>query len=125
MRPLPDVHRDALAATGRIVGGIKPDQLHDATPCEDYDVAGLLNHLIGGNFWVATLRNISAHGLQLEGDDLPSIGAYVTLFIEGLNIPPGEVVWKRGRLAGVEVIEELSWTSIIPWIRAIVRSGAN
>jgi hypothetical protein len=79
----------------------------------------------GGNFWVATLRNISANGLQLEGDDLPAIGVYVTLFIEGLNIPSGEVVWKRGRLAGIEVIEELSWTSIIPWIRATVKNGAN
>ena len=78
-----------------------------------------------GNFWVGTLRNISANGLQIEGDELPSVGAYVTLFVEGLNVPSGEVVWKRGRLAGIEVIEELSWTSIIPWIRATVRNSAN
>jgi hypothetical protein len=71
----------------------------------------------GGQFWVATLRNISARGLQIEGDDLPAIGAYVSAFVEGLNIPPGEVIWKRGKLAGIEVMEELSWTSIIPWVR--------
>jgi hypothetical protein len=73
----------------------------------------------GGQFWVATLRNISARGLQIEGDDLPAIGAYVSAFVEGLNIPPGEVIWKRGKLAGIEVMEELSWTSIIPWVRGI------
>jgi len=78
-----------------------------------------------GNFWVATLRNISANGLQIEGDELPAIGAYVTLFIDGLNIPSGEVMWKRGRLAGIEVIEELSWASIIPWVRTMVKQGAN
>ena len=78
-----------------------------------------------GNFWVATLRNISANGLQIEGDELPAIGAYITLFIDGLNIPSGEVVWKRGRLAGIEVVEELSWTSIIPWIRATLKNNAN
>jgi len=71
MRPLPDVHRDALAATGRIVNNIKPDQLDDATPCEDYDVAGLLNHVISGNFWVAPLvegKTIDQVGDALDRD---------------------------------------------------------
>lgn len=79
----------------------------------------------GGQFWAATLRNISARGLQIEGDDLPAMGAYVSAFVEGLNIPPGEVVWKRDRLAGIETIEELSWTSIIPWVRGLVKREAN
>ena len=79
----------------------------------------------GGQFWTATLRNISARGLQLEADDLPAIGAYVSPFVEGLNIPPGEVVWKRGRLAGIETMEELSWTSIIPWVRGLVKRETN
>jgi uncharacterized protein (TIGR03086 family) len=71
MRPLPDVHRDALAATGRVVANIKPDQLHAATPCEDFDVAGLLNHLISGNFWVAPLvegKTIAEVGDALDRD---------------------------------------------------------
>jgi|SRR3954447_20890039 hypothetical protein len=79
----------------------------------------------GEHFWHSTLRNISAHGLQLEGDELPALGAYVTPFIEGLNVPSGEVVWKRDGLVGIEVLEELSWTSIIPWIRAIAKKSAN
>jgi hypothetical protein len=79
----------------------------------------------GGQFWVATLRNISAKGLQLEADDLPAIGAYISAFVEGLNIPPGEVVWRRGRLAGIETMEELSWTSIIPWVRGLVKREAS
>ena len=68
MRPLPDVHRDALAATGRIVANIKDSQLHDGTPCEDYDVAGLLNHVIGGNFWVAPL--VDGKTIEEVGDAL-------------------------------------------------------
>jgi hypothetical protein len=35
------------------------------------------------------------------------------------------VVWKRGKLAGVELFEELSWTSIIPWVRGIAKRGAS
>jgi hypothetical protein len=78
----------------------------------------------GGQFWTATLRNISARGLQLEADELPAVGAYVSPFVEGLNIPPGEVVWRRGHLAGIETMEELSWTSIIPWVRGMVKQAA-
>ena len=43
MKPLPEVHKGALAATGRIVAGIKPDQLDAPTPCDDYDVTGCCN----------------------------------------------------------------------------------
>jgi hypothetical protein len=79
----------------------------------------------GENFRLATLRNISARGLQIEGDDLPEVGTYVAVFLEGLNIPPGEVMWRREKLAGIQVFEELSWTSIIPWIRGLVKPASN
>jgi len=77
----------------------------------------------GENFRLAMLRNISAHGLQLEGDLPPTVGTFVSVFVDGLNIPGGEIVWGRGNLAGIELFEELSWTSIIPWVRNLVRKG--
>lgn len=79
----------------------------------------------GEHFWTATLRNISARGLQVQARELPSTGAYVSLFVEGLNIPPGEVVWRSSNLAGVELFEELSWSSLVPWVRNLVREGAH
>lgn len=79
----------------------------------------------GGRFYLATLRNISSRGLQVEADDLPAIGAYVSAFVEGLTIPPGEVVWKHARFAGIEVFDELSWTSIIPWVRGLMKRGSS
>lgn len=79
----------------------------------------------GQHFWPVTLRNISSRGLQLEGEELPPKGAFVSVFIDGLNMPSGEVVWRRDKLAGIEIFEELSWTSIIPWVRNIVRKTAN
>lgn len=75
----------------------------------------------GQDYLATTLRNISARGLQLEGEVLPRPGSYVNVFIEGLNLPAGEVVWKRGRLAGIELLDELSWSSILPWIRERIR----
>jgi hypothetical protein len=77
------------------------------------------------DFIAATLRNISANGLQLEGDSLPPAGTYVAVFIEGLNVPPGEVAWRKDNLAGIELLEELGWASIMPWIRDVMKRQAN
>ena len=79
----------------------------------------------GAALSIATMRNISARGLQVEGDELPSRGSYVSVLVEGLNVPAGEVIWSKGDLAGIELIEELSWSSIMPWIRGVVRSGGE
>ena len=79
----------------------------------------------GEHFSPSTLRNISARGLQLEGEHLPAIGTFVSVFVEELNIPAGEVMWRREKLAGLELFEELSWTSIIPWVRSVARKSAN
>jgi hypothetical protein len=73
----------------------------------------------GDEFAPASLRNISARGLQLEGESLPPSGATISLFIEGLNIPAGQVVWRKDNLAGVELQHDLSWACIIPWLRAV------
>ena len=75
----------------------------------------------GEDFLPVTLRNVSANGLQLEGDNLPASGSYVTVFIEGLNVPAGEIVWAKDGVAGIELFEQLSWSSIMPWIRFQLR----
>lgn len=79
----------------------------------------------GGVFDRVMLRNISANGMQLEGDDLPPRGSMVSVFIDGLVVPAGEVVWRKDNLAGVQLFEELSWTSIVPWIREMMRKGVH
>jgi len=79
----------------------------------------------GEEFAAATLRNISARGLQLEGEALPPAGSTISLFVEGLNIPAGEVVWRKDNLAGVELQHDLGWAFIIPWLRTLVRSQAS
>ena len=41
------VLRKAVDQTGRIVGGVKSDQLSGSTPCTEWDTRALLNHTIG------------------------------------------------------------------------------
>jgi hypothetical protein len=72
----------------------------------------------------AVLRNISARGIQLEADDLPPSGTYISVQIDGLNVPPAEVMWRKDNLAGIQLMEELRWTSLMPWIRKASAAGA-
>jgi PilZ domain len=79
----------------------------------------------GGNLAVTTLRNISARGLQVEGEALPAKDTFVALFIDGLVVPAGEVLWRKGNLAGIELMEDLKWSSLMPWVRETGRKAAQ
>lgn len=75
-------------------------------------------------FLPVMVRNISSGGLQVEGEALPPQGTFVSIYIDGLIVPPGEIVWRRDKLAGIELFEELSWSSIMPWVRELARTQA-
>ena len=53
----------AVAQLGRLVAGVRPDQLDAATPCSEYDVRALLGHLLAG------LRRVTAVGTGSEALD--------------------------------------------------------
>ncbi len=75
-------------------------------------------HLEGG-----FVRNISSTGIQVEGAALPPQGTLASLFVEGINLPPAEAVWRRTGLAGFEFLEEVSWASLIAWVREASRKA--
>ena len=80
----PDIvacHRAALDATRAVVAGIDPADWANATPCADWDVRALLNHVVAGNWWASRLgrgETIEAVGDTYDGDVLAptAIGAY-------------------------------------------------
>ena len=49
-----------VALGGSVIGAVRPDQLDDPTPCSDFDVRGLLDHI------VTVLERVAAIG---RGDD--------------------------------------------------------
>ncbi|HEY1636687.1 MAG TPA: TIGR03086 family metal-binding protein [Acidimicrobiales bacterium] len=66
-------HRDALAAMRPVVAAIDPRQMTEPTPCADWNVGELLNHLVSGNWWAAELARgatIDGVGSRLDGDQL-------------------------------------------------------
>lgn len=56
--------------TGKIVEQISADQLAGSTPCDEWDVRTLLNHVIGGNLMFATLASGGTLP-DMEGQELP------------------------------------------------------
>ncbi len=73
MSDIAELHAQALDQTGRIVARIKPGQWQADTPCDDWDVRALLNHLVAGNLWAAELgagATIEHVGDRLDGDML-------------------------------------------------------
>jgi uncharacterized protein (TIGR03086 family) len=72
---LPEVHARSLAATRRYVAGVRDDQWALPTPCEDWNVRELVNHIVTGNEWADELghgKTIEEVGDRLDGDILGS-----------------------------------------------------
>ena len=71
---MPDVkelHRRALDRFGQHVRAVRDDQWHGPTPCTDWDVSALVNHLVYENLWMPPLldgKNLADVGDQFEGD---------------------------------------------------------
>ncbi len=67
------LHRQALESTRAIVAGIRANQWANSTPCAEWNVRSLTNHVVVGNLWAAELatgHTISDVGDRLDGDHL-------------------------------------------------------
>ena len=54
----------SLAQAAAVIAGVKPGQLADATPCDEYNVAAVINHLTGA---------VDRVGLALSEQETPEI----------------------------------------------------
>ena len=68
-----EAHRVACSGFEARVREVAPDDWNAPTPCEDWDVKTLVNHVVYGNLWVAPLvegQTIEEIGDRFEGDVL-------------------------------------------------------
>jgi uncharacterized protein (TIGR03086 family) len=66
-----EAYQRALEGFGEHVRSVRADQWHNPTPCTDWDVRTLVNHLVYENRWVPELlagRTVGEVGDAFEGD---------------------------------------------------------
>ncbi|MGH9178326.1 MAG: TIGR03086 family metal-binding protein [Acidimicrobiales bacterium] len=71
MDELVGLYRQALEGFGARVAAVRDDQWERPTPCADWSVRQLVNHVVGENAWAVPLlagRTIADVGDQLDGD---------------------------------------------------------
>jgi uncharacterized protein (TIGR03086 family) len=71
----------AFATTRSVLANVRQDQLRDATPCASWDVAALINHIVGGTYWFAG----NMRGDAPADDQLPDFasGDFLAAFDDG------------------------------------------
>jgi uncharacterized protein (TIGR03086 family) len=66
-----ELHRRATEDFVALVGQVRPDQWHSVTPCSEWDVRTLVNHVAGEQRWVVPLmagQTVADVGTMLDGD---------------------------------------------------------
>ena len=88
-----DALRQALERTASIVDGVSEDQYREPTPCPDYDVYELLNHLVAGNLLFGAVArgepsDLSVYEQQhLDGDPSAAFRRTAELALAGWQRP--------------------------------------
>jgi uncharacterized protein (TIGR03086 family) len=68
---VPDLHRRACEEFGRRIDTVADGQWHLPTPCSDWDVRTLVNHIVSETLWTSPLmegRTIKDIGDRFDGD---------------------------------------------------------
>lgn len=72
---VPELHRRASARFGELVYLIKEGQWKGTTPCADWNIRTLANHVVSENLWTPPLfegRTVDDVGNRFDGDVLGS-----------------------------------------------------
>ena len=71
MADVPELYRRAMDQFGELLRGVRDDQWNDPTPCTEWNVRDLANHVIGENRWMPHMmegKTVAEAGDAFEGD---------------------------------------------------------
>jgi len=92
---IPDVvalYDRVSAALQELVAGVRPEQWQASTPCTEWDVRALVNHVVGGTrYFVANIRGTEQPDRSLDflGDDAVAAFAAATGDLHDAFLEPG------------------------------------
>jgi uncharacterized protein (TIGR03086 family) len=80
---------DALAPElGRVIAGIRDDQLDNPTPCTEFTVSGVLDHMLGGAvMFAAAFRDAQPPEIPTDGDKRTLVGAALHDLLAAMHTP--------------------------------------
>ncbi|MEA2435254.1 MAG: hypothetical protein QOG54_2711 [Actinomycetota bacterium] len=118
MSDLPDYHRRAVEYYDSLVSEIRDDQWGNSTPCTDWSVRDLVNHIVYENLWTPELlagKTVEEVGNRFDGDvlgDDPK-GAWQRASKEAVSAVQDDGAMERmvsvswGQIKGQEYAEQL------------------
>jgi uncharacterized protein (TIGR03086 family) len=123
MAPSEQLAFQAGAIHGLLVN-TTPDQLDNATPCANWTVRDLLNHLVGGGYMIGGALKGDAAPIDPEGpmpdlvgdDPVAAWDGSVATFAEGIDSPGAlerEVTLPFGTLPGATLLEILKFDLLV------------
>jgi uncharacterized protein (TIGR03086 family) len=65
------LYAQAMRRTEQIIANVRPDQWTSATPCMEWNVRDVVNHIVGENLWAAEIfqgKTMADVGDRLNGD---------------------------------------------------------
>jgi uncharacterized protein (TIGR03086 family) len=62
-----------LQRNSRLIGGVSAAQMHAATPCKKFDARTLMNHMIGGNYYLNEVAK--GHTVDSSGEPPDLVGS--------------------------------------------------
>ncbi|MFD3517639.1 TIGR03086 family metal-binding protein [Streptomyces sp. NPDC058657] len=102
--------RAVLDAVGEVVAAVEPGQLDGATPCADWDVRALLNHLVHENLlWAGLADGAPRSGLpsdHLEGNHVEAFRGASSAALTAFG-RPGMLDRRYGPAPGWRLVEQL------------------
>lgn len=114
----------AVAGFGRRVHAVGTGQWHDPTPCDEWDVRTLVNHVTVEQLWAPPLvagRAVADVGAALDGDQLgddpvaawdAAVAAALATF-RTAGVVDGTVTLSRGETPTVEYLWEMTVDALI------------
>lgn len=124
MPDLVELYRRAVDEFGGRVQAVTPEQWHLETPCADWDVRQLVNHVLGENAWLVPLlagSTIDEVGDRLNGDLLgddpvaawANAAAAATAAAEGEGVLDRVVHVSFGDIPGREYLSQVTTDHVI------------
>lgn len=130
-----ELHRRTCENFARQVAAVRPDQWDDPTPCSDWSVRTLVNHVVGEDRWTVPLlagRTIEEVGDSLDGDllgDDPAAAASHAARAAELAVPEpvlrgSTVQLSYGEEAAEEYVNQLAADHLVHgWDLAVAIGG--